>query len=111
MKSVIKIQKTTQALDYTEIHASTAIAMIQLMMLSYERRMTSDEASYGTLFLLLVEEFTDAAFMETFTILLTRFCDNLIERNYLPKDILLNELKKFLEELPNMMRKCFKEAS
>ncbi|MBI9096283.1 MAG: hypothetical protein JEY71_15550 [Sphaerochaeta sp.] len=60
-KFFMVIQKGAMSLDYSEIHASTAIAMFQYSMMSYLNRQNSDEISYGELFYRLLEEVQDAA--------------------------------------------------
>ena len=42
LQSYLNLQKTTRYIDYREIHASTAIAMLQFQMLSYGRHLNSD---------------------------------------------------------------------
>jgi len=60
-KSFLRLQKSTQSLDYSEIHASTAIIMFQYSMLSWLNRNNSDEISFGELFYQLLEEVQDVA--------------------------------------------------
>ena len=111
LKSFLNLQKTTQSIDYTEIHASTAIAMLQFQMLSYTKRLNSDEASYGELFLCLLEEVQDAAFLNMFEMLLLEFCNHLAEHCHLPMDVLLKQMDSFMKNLPEVIQRCFKKVA
>lgn len=111
LKSFLNLQKTTQSIDYTEIHASTAIAMLQFQMLSYSKRLNSDEASYGELFLCLLEEVQDTAFLNMFEMLLLEFCNHLAEHCHLPLDVLLVQVDSFMKNLPEFIQRCLQKTA
>lgn len=105
LKSHLRLQKSTQSVDYVQIHASTAIAMLQFQMLAYIRRIENDEASFGELFLLLVEEITDEAFMAALSAILSIFADKVGERFSIPEDKMKAMLDEFLSALPSDIKR------
>lgn len=106
LKSYLRLQKTTQSIDYMQIHASTAIAMLQFQMLAYRRRTESDEVSYGALFLILVNEFSDAAMKEALTRLLSLFAQKVSESFSIPLDSIMAMVDEFIAALPHDIKHC-----
>lgn len=106
LKSCLRLQKSTQSIDYMQIHASTAIAMLQFQMLAYRRRTESDEVSYGALFLFLVNEFSDAAMKEALTRLLSLFAQKVSENFSIPLDSIMAMVDEFIAALPNDIKHC-----
>ena len=106
LKSYLRLQKTTQSIDYMQIHASTAIAMLQFQMLAYRKRTESDEVSYGTLFLFLVEEFSDATMKEALSKLLSMFAEKVAKAFSIPADSILAMVDEFMATLPNDIKRC-----
>lgn len=106
LKSYLRLQKTTQSIDYMQIHASTAIAMLQFQMLAYRKRTESDEVSYGTLFLFLVEEFSDATMKQALSKLLSMFAEKVAKAFSIPADSILAMVDEFMATLPNDIKRC-----
>lgn len=106
LKSYLRLQKTTQSIDYMQIHASTAIAMLQLQMLAYRKRTETDEVSYGALFLLLVEEYSDASMKEALSKLLSMFAQKVAAAFSIPADAIMKMVDEFIASLPSDIRNC-----
>ena len=99
-KSFLRLQKSTQSLDYSEIHASTAIIMFQYSMLSWLNRNNSDEISFGELFYQLLEEVQDVALFNAIELVLSLFIETIASEYSLPLEKLNETLNKFLRQLP-----------
>ena len=106
LKSFLRLQKSTQSIDYMQIHASTAIAMLQFQMLAYRKRTESDVVSYGSLFLMLVEEFSDAAMKEALQRLLSMFARKVAEAYAIPVDSIMAMVDEFIAALPSDIKQC-----
>lgn len=104
-KSHLNLERTTQSTDYLQIHASTAILMIQLQMIAFERRMNSDEVSYGALFRLLLEEVTAEAMLRALETLLAMFASEVASQWSIPQDHLKQMVDRFLNNLPEELKK------
>lgn len=109
LKSHLRLQKSTQSIDYMQIHASSAIAMLQFQMLAYRRRTESDIVSYGALFLVLAEEFSDAAMKESFARLLTLFAKKVADEFSISLDSIMAMVDEFLAALPRDIKSCLIE--
>ena len=105
LKSHLRLQKSTQSIDYMQIHGSTAIAMLQFQMLAYIKRMENDEASFGELFLLLVEEVTDEAFYAALSAILSIFATKVSEKFSIPEEKMKEMLDEFLSALPSDIKR------
>ena len=106
LKSYLRLQKSTQSIDYMQIHASAAIAMLQFQMLAYRKRTESDVVSYGALFLILVNEFSDAAMKEALTRLLSMFAQKVSESFSIPLDSIMTMVDEFISALPHDIKHC-----
>lgn len=106
LKSYLRLQKSTQSIDYMQIHASTAIAMLQFQMLAYRKRTESDVLSYGALFLVLVEEFSDSAMKEALQRLLTMFAHKVADTFSIPVDSIMALVDEFIGALPPDIKNC-----
>ena len=106
MKSYLRLQKSTQSIDYMQIHASTAIVMLQFQMLAYRKRTESDVMSYGALFLILVEEFSDSAMKEALARLLSLFAHKVAEAFSIPVDSIMTMVDEFIAALPSDIKQC-----
>ena len=104
-KSFLRLQKSTQSLDYSEIHASTAIIMFQYSMLSWLNRNNSDEISFGELFYQLLEEVQDVALFNAIELVLSLFIETIASEYSLPLEKLNETLNKFLRQLPLTLKK------
>lgn len=111
LKSYLRLQKTTQSIDYMQIHASTAIAMLQLQMLAYRRRLESDAVSYGALFLILIEEFSDSAMREALARLLSMFAGKIAKEFSIPMDSIMAMVDEFIKALPCDIKSCLKKEN
>ena len=105
-KSFLRLQKSTQSLDYSEIHASTAIVMFQYAMLSWLNRRNSDEISFGELFHQLLEEVQDAALFHAIELVLALFVETLASEYSMPLEKLNAAMNKFLKQLPEKLKEC-----
>ena len=94
-----------------QIHASTAIAMLQLQMLAYRRRMESDAVSYGALFLILIEEFSDSAMREALARLLSMFAEKIAKEFSIPMDSIMAMVDEFIKALPCDIKSCLKKEN
>lgn len=103
-KSYLRLQKSTQSIDYSEIHASAAIVMFQYAMLSWLNRQNSDEIGFGELFYQLLEEVQDAALFAALELTLTLFVEVIADEYSLPPDRLNDTLNRFLKSLPQRLR-------
>ncbi|MGB4407105.1 MAG: transposase [Sphaerochaeta sp.] len=92
-KSFLGLQKGTQSLDYSEIHASTAIAMFQYSMMSYLNCQNSDEIRYGELFYRLLEEVQDEALFNALEMMLPLFVGTISGDFDLPVEALNESMK------------------
>lgn len=110
-KSFLGIQKSTQSLNYSEIHGSTAIAMFQYSMMSYLNRQNSDEISYGELFFRLLEEVQDAALFNALEIMLSLFVETICEDFGLPIEALNESMNKFIKRLPQRLKTYLESAA
>jgi len=95
-KSYLGLEKTTQSIDYLQINASTAILMIQYQMIAYQKRMNSDEASYGKLFEILVEEVSTEAMLKALENLLSMFAEEVVKEFGLPKEKIEQMVQEFM---------------
>jgi len=73
-----------QSLDYSEIHASTAMVMFQYSMLSWMNRNNSDEISFGELFHQLPPEVQDVALFNAIKLILSMFIKTIASEYSLP---------------------------
>lgn len=105
-KSFLRLQKSTQSLDYSEIHASTAIVMFQYAMLSWLNRQNSDEIGFGELFYQLLEEVQDTALFHAIELVLTLFVETLASEYAMPPGKLNEAMNKFLKQLPERLKTC-----
>ncbi len=83
--------------------------MLQFQMLAYRRRTESDEVSYGALFLILVNEYSDAAMKEALTRLLSLFAQKVSENFSIPLDSIMAMVDEFIEALPHDIKHCLIE--
>ena len=105
-KSFLCLQKSTQSLDYSEIHASTAIVMFQYSILSWLNRQNSDEISFGELFYQLLEEVQDAALFNAIEMMLSLFIETIASEFSIPIEKLNESMNKFLKQLPEKLKTC-----
>ena len=110
-KSFLRLQKSTQSLDYSEIHASTAIIMFQYSMLSWLNRNNSDEISFGELFYQLIEEVQDIALFNAIELVLSLFVETIASEYSLPLEKLNETVNNFLRQLPLILKNNFKSAA
>ncbi len=110
-KSFLCLQKSTQSLDYSEIHASTAIVMFQYAMLSWLNRQNSDELSFGELFYQLLEDVQDAALFHAIELVLALFVETLASEYSMPPEKLNEAMNKFLMQLPEKLKTCLDLAA
>lgn len=110
-KSFLRLQKSTQSLDYSEIHASTAIVMFQYAMLSWLNRQNSDEIGFGELFYQLLEEVQDTALFHAIELVLTLFVETLASEYAMPPGKLNEAMNKFLKQLPERLKTCLDLAA
>ena len=110
-KSFLRLQKSTQSLDYSEIHASTAIIMFQYSMLSWMNRNNSDEISFGELFHQLLEEVQDVALFNAIGLILSMFIETIASEYSLPLEKLNETLNKFLRQLPLTLKNHFESVA
>jgi len=103
-KSFLRLQKSTQSLDYSEIHASTAIVMFQYSMLSWMNRNNSDEISFGELFYQLLEEVQDIALFNAIKLIMSLFIETIASEYSIPLDKLNETLNNFLRQLPHILK-------
>jgi len=103
-KSFLNLQKSTQSLDYSEIHASTAIIMVQFALLSWLNRKQSDEVGFGELFHQLLEEVQDLALVNAIELVLSWFIQTIASEYSLSLDKLNETLNRFLRQLPEMLK-------
>ena len=76
----------------------------QCMMLSYMRRLNTDERSIGELFLSMVEEFKDAAFDNALELILYLFIDKICQSEPHLQEKLFALAEFFIDSLQQMMR-------
>ena len=74
------------------------------MMLSYMRRLNTDERSIGELFLSMVEEFKDAAFDNALELILYLFIDKICQSEPHLQEKLFALAEFFIDSLQQMMR-------
>jgi len=80
------------------------------MMLSYMRRLNTDERSIGELFLSMVEEIKDAAFDNALELILYMFIDKVCQTEPHLQDKLYAMAELFIENLPGMMKNQLKKV-
>jgi len=105
-KSFLGLQKGTRSLDYSEIHASTAILMFQYSMMSYLNRQNSDEISFGELFYRLLEEVQDAALFNALKMMLSLFVDTISKDLSIPIETLNESMNNFIKTMPERLKIC-----
>jgi hypothetical protein len=110
-KSQLRLEKGNQALNYDEICAHVSFVFVQYMMLSYQRRISTDERTIGELFLYMVEEIQDSSFEYAFTLLLYMFIDQVCKSNQALQEQLFQQAEAFIDDLPTLMRDQLKRAS
>ena len=79
--------------------------MLQFQMLAYIKRMENDEASFGELFLLLVEEVTDETFYAALSAILSIFATKVSEKFSIPEEKMKEMLDEFLSALPSDIKR------
>ena len=67
--------------------------------------MENDEASFGELFLLLVEEVTDEAFYTVLSAILSIFASKVSEKFSIPEEKMKAMLDEFLSALPSDIKR------
>ena len=67
--------------------------------------MENDEASFGELFLLLVEEVTDEAFYAALSAILSIFATKVSEKFSIPEEKMKEMLDEFLSALPSDIKR------
>ncbi len=107
----MRLEKGNQALNYDEICAHTSFVFVQYMMLSYLRRINTDERTIGELFLYMIEEIRDSSFEYAFTLLLYMFIDRVCESNPALQEQLFKLAEAFIDDLPTLMRDQLRRAS
>ena len=65
-----------------------------------------DVVSYGSLFLMLVEEFSDAAMKEALQRLLSMFARKVAETYAIPVDSIMAMVDEFIAALPSDIKQC-----
>ncbi len=110
-KSQLRLEKGNQALNYDEITAHISLVFTQYMMLSYMRRLNTDERSIGELFLSMVEEIKDAAFDNALELSLYMFIDKVCQTEPHLQDKLYAMAELFIENLSGMMKNQLKKVS
>lgn len=110
-KSFLNMQKSTKSLNYSEIHASTAIVMFQYSMMSCLNRQNSDEISYGELFYRLLEEVQDSALFNALTMMLSLFVETISEDFKISIEELNKSMNKFIKNLPQRLKICLESAA
>ncbi len=110
-KSFLRLQKSTQSLDYSEIHASTTIIMFQYSMLSWLNRNNSDEISFGELFHQLLEEVQDVALFNAIELILSMFIETIASEYSLPLEKLNETLNQFFRQLPLILKNHFESVA
>jgi len=107
----LRLQKSTQSLDYSEIYARTAIIMFQYSMLSWMNRNNSDEISFGELFHQLPPEVQDVALFNAIKLILSMFIETIASEYSLPLEKLNETLNKFLRQLPLTLKNHFESLT
>lgn len=110
-KSQLRLEKGNHSLNYDEITAHISLVFTQYMMLSYMRRLNTDERSIGELFLSMVEELKDAAFDNALELILYLFIDKICQSEPHLQQKLFALAELFIDSLPQMMRDQIKMAS
>lgn len=110
-KSQLRLEKGNHSLNYDEITAHISLVFTQYMMLSYMRRLNTDERSIGELFLSMVEELKDAAFDNALELILYLFIDKICQSEPHLQEKLFALAELFIDSLPQMMRDQIKMAS
>ena len=110
-KSFLRLQKSTQSLDYSEIHASTSIILFQYAMLSWLNRRNSDEISFGELFHQLLEEVQDAALFNAIELVLSLFIETIASEYSLSLEKLNETMNMFLRQLPQKLKNHFESVN
>jgi len=110
-KSQLRLEKGNQSLNYDEITAHISLVFAQYMMLSYIRRLNTDERSIGELFLSMVEEIKDAAFDNALELILYLFIDKVCQTEPHLQEKLYAMAEVFIDNLPDMMRNQLKKVS
>lgn len=107
----MRLEKGNQALNYDEICAHVSFVFVQSMLLSYQRRISTDERTMGELFLSLVEEIQDSSFEYAFTLLLYLFIDQVCKSNQALQEQLFQQAEAVIDEPPSLIRHRLKRAS
>jgi len=110
-KSQLRLEKGNHSLNYDEITAHISLVFTQYMMLSYMRRLNTDERSIGELFLSMVEELKDAAFDNALELILYLFIDKICQSEPHLQERLYVMAELFIDNLPEMMRDQMKKVS
>ena len=110
-KSQLRLEKGNQSLNYDAITAHISLVFTQYMMLSYMRRLNTDERSIGELFLSMVEEIKDAAFDNALELILYLFIDKVCQTEPHLQVKLYEIAELFIDDLPVMMRNQLKKVS
>ncbi|MPM60017.1 IS4 family transposase ISGur1 [bioreactor metagenome] len=110
-KSQLRLEKGNQSLNYDEISAHIALVFTQYMMLSYLRRLNTDERSIGELFLAMVEEMKDTAFDNAMELILYLFIDKVAQAEPQLQQRLYELADLFISTLPDLMRDQLRRAS
>jgi hypothetical protein len=110
-KSQLKLEKGNQSLNYDEITAHISLVFAQYMMLSYMRRLNTDERSIGALFLSMVEEIKDAAFDNALELILYMFIDKVCRTEPHLQEKMYAMAELFIDDLPGIMKNQLKKVS
>jgi hypothetical protein len=110
-KSQLRLEKGNQSLNYDEITAHISLVFTQYMMLSYMRRLNTDERSIGELFLSMIEEIKDAAFDNALELILYMFIDKVCQTEPHLQEKLYAMAELFIDSLPDMMKNQLKKVS
>ena len=110
-KSQLKLEKGNQSLNYDEITAHISLVFTQYMMLSYMRRLNTDERSIGELFLAMVEEMRSSAFESALELILYLFIDKVIQSEPHLQQKLYELADVFVSTLPDLMRDQLRQVS
>lgn len=110
-KSQLNLETGNQSLNYDEITAHISLVFTQYMMLSYMRRISTDERSIGELFLSMVEEMKDAAFENALELMLYMFIDKICQTEPHLQEKLYEMAELFIDNLPDLMKNQLKKSS
>lgn len=107
-KGTLNAVKRCRALDYDQIHANNAIALLQYQMLSYLQRISTDERTIGELFWYIFEDDKNTEFEIAMNIVMALFAEKIADEFHLSRKKVAEMLEQFLSTIPCSVSGCLK---